>query len=230
MENPGEQDLEREFVVVPFKRGSAGLYSPLSTVSHEIRILNISRDSEGRLQGTLEVVSLTEPGEYVALSYKWDDSDDTKAIRITSNGVDYLSFSATSNLYKGLGHLYRLSYRRIWADAICINRQDTEERSLQVRYMRLIYSKAIKVVACVGEVPRSKGEVISKTFRRLLLYEAALIEAEQDCVVLGRMAQESAQVQERIKKSEARKKAQAASLSDQEMRLLLKFFGQSYWN
>lgn len=40
---------------------------------------------------------------------------------------------------------YRL-YRRIWIDAICINQEDNEEKSIQVQMMREIYANADRVV------------------------------------------------------------------------------------
>ncbi|GKT61522.1 heterokaryon incompatibility protein [Colletotrichum tofieldiae] len=42
---------------------------------------------------------------------------------------------------------------RIWADAICINQKDLEERNLQVKRMRMIYGKALIVSIWLGAVP-----------------------------------------------------------------------------
>src|ERR1700754_4047018 len=101
-------DTEEQDLGLETKIPSASLYAPLSTDLHEIRMLNISPDHDRRVKGTLEVVRLTEPGDYIALSYQWGDARDTKAIQLTSNDVDYVPFAATSNLYKALVQLYRL--------------------------------------------------------------------------------------------------------------------------
>ncbi|GKT45404.1 heterokaryon incompatibility protein 6, OR allele [Colletotrichum spaethianum] len=42
---------------------------------------------------------------------------------------------------------------KIWADAICINQKDMNERNLQVKRMRMIYGKALIVSIWLGEVP-----------------------------------------------------------------------------
>lgn len=46
------------------------LHVSLSTVSNEIRVLDLSRDLAGHLCGNLGTISLTDPGSYVALSYR----------------------------------------------------------------------------------------------------------------------------------------------------------------
>jgi hypothetical protein len=46
------------------------LYVSLSTVSNEIRVLDLNRDLAGHLCGNLKTISLTDPGSYVALSYR----------------------------------------------------------------------------------------------------------------------------------------------------------------
>jgi hypothetical protein len=46
-------------------------YLPLSTMFHEIRILNLDSSVIGRLECTLQTVKLTNPGNYTALSYRY---------------------------------------------------------------------------------------------------------------------------------------------------------------
>jgi hypothetical protein len=80
--------------------------------------------------------------EYLALSYTWGSPDDTAIIRCDDG---YLRIP--SNLYHALLRL-RLPaphYRKVWADAICINQGDIQERVQQVQIMRQIFAHATLV-------------------------------------------------------------------------------------
>lgn len=58
----------------------------------------------------------------------------------------------TENLHTALSRLRDNSFDRIiWADGICINQDDNEERSLQVQYMMNIYSRASQVIVWLEE-------------------------------------------------------------------------------
>lgn len=80
-------------------------------------------------------------GDYVALSYRWSDPNNTREIFINRKPVH-----VTENLECALRVLRnKLPMRigvRLWVDAICINQQDLEERNLQVERMQDIYKKA----------------------------------------------------------------------------------------
>ena len=74
------------------------------------------------------------------------DSTITRSLECNSRTI-----AATTNLYDALSHLRLPSASRlIWADAICINQSDLEERSMQVQLMREIYSRASRVVVWLG--------------------------------------------------------------------------------
>lgn len=45
----------------------------------------------------------------------------------------------------------------MWVDAICINQDDTHERSLKIEHMLRIYSEASVVIACAGPYDGSRG-------------------------------------------------------------------------
>ncbi|KZL70801.1 heterokaryon incompatibility protein [Colletotrichum tofieldiae] len=91
-------------------------------------------------------------GDYGALSYTWGDQ--TVKVPIIMNGQVVLvgqsleaalrALSSDPDYIEGL---------RIWADAICINQKDLEERNLQVKRMRMIYGKALIVSIWLGAVP-----------------------------------------------------------------------------
>lgn len=122
-------------------------YKHLDPATYEIRMLVIkdARD-DGILECSLEHTSLVDPGPYFALSYRWGNPTPAKQII-----VDDSPFEVGANLEAALKQLRSHGYRRVWADALCINQSDLEERSLQVRNMQHIYSKAQKVVAWIGK-------------------------------------------------------------------------------
>ncbi|KAM0540538.1 hypothetical protein ACHAPJ_013586 [Fusarium lateritium] len=68
-----------------------------------------------------------------------------------ANGVNHV-LSISGNLHAALRALRRSDvHRLIWADAICINQNDVEERSQQVRLMGKIFSGACQVIVWLGE-------------------------------------------------------------------------------
>jgi hypothetical protein len=89
---------------------------------------------------------------YEALSYTWGDPNDKQEIRLQNS-----PFPVTKNLHAALVHL-RLSYspRTLWIDAICINQADIEERNRQVKHMREIYTRAMRVIVWLGEEKDAK--------------------------------------------------------------------------
>lgn len=128
-------------------------YHKLSLEDREIRLLILEEGSNSAMVACrLEYVSLFNPPIYTALSYTWGNPDITKTILV--NGV---KVQATVSLEAGLRQLHAAGYIRIWADALCINQADREERSQQVNIMRIIYSRASDVVVWLGvETEESK--------------------------------------------------------------------------
>lgn len=121
-------------------------YEPLNTEKHEIRVLKFIYNSEhNMLCGTLKHVSLADLFDYFALSYTWGGQEatekiflDGKALSITPN----LASALRSTMIAGLG----LNSKVIWVDAICINQEDIEERSQQVRRIPGIYGRAETII------------------------------------------------------------------------------------
>ncbi|PMD17924.1 hypothetical protein NA56DRAFT_578071, partial [Hyaloscypha hepaticicola] len=95
----------------------------------------------------LEQVSLRAGHTYEALSYVWGDARDTAPMIL-----DKTPYHITKNLECALRYMrYKESPRVLWADAICINQNDPDEKSKQVPMMGEIYSEATKVYAWLGE-------------------------------------------------------------------------------
>ncbi|KAH8749443.1 heterokaryon incompatibility protein-domain-containing protein [Hyaloscypha finlandica] len=83
---------------------------------------------------------------YEALSYTWGSTEDPVEIRI-----DNRKFEVRQNLWSALNALKMpRKARALWVDAICINQNDVDERSEQVRKMGRIYSRATQVIVWLG--------------------------------------------------------------------------------
>lgn len=84
---------------------------------------------------------------YETLSYTWHSQTLTHSL-----WCDGKNLGITQSLYDALKTLRRPSASRLlWIDQICINQSDLQERSNQVRLMRLIYNRANLVVAWLGK-------------------------------------------------------------------------------
>lgn len=82
-----------------------------------------------------------------ALSYVWGPAPASHIILV--NGKD---FKVRDSLYCALRHLRRPDTpREIWADALCINQADEEEKIGQIRLMRQIYASASKTTIWLGD-------------------------------------------------------------------------------
>ncbi|KAI1147656.1 heterokaryon incompatibility protein-domain-containing protein [Nemania diffusa] len=130
------------FCVSPYRAIS---YGPLSTAGNEIRILVIEPPSpqDNRIRCRLEHVSLFDlDNDFVALSYCWGDHNALKRIVLSGEMIPI-----TFNLYKALEELRRRGFYRVWADDLCINQYDDEERGQQVLRMGAIYRSASLVLA-----------------------------------------------------------------------------------
>jgi hypothetical protein len=112
------------------------------------RILELfpgQRDSE--LTCRLHLEDWTQDPTYEALSYAWGDSK----IRFPIV-CDGQSLEITANLRAGLNQLRQTDKSRfLWADAICIDQKNLQERGQQVSVMRQIYKNARNVVVWLGQ-------------------------------------------------------------------------------
>ncbi|PQE03041.1 heterokaryon incompatibility protein [Rutstroemia sp. NJR-2017a BVV2] len=123
-------------------------YQPLST--RQFRLLTLLPGAEATpIQMTLRHVSLEEKPKFEALSYEWGHES-------TNNSevfVDKKRFIIRENLWLFLKRLRAFSENSqvIYADAICINQRDNEEKGRQVALMSEIYMRAKKVLIWLGE-------------------------------------------------------------------------------
>lgn len=121
-------------------------YEPLGSKT-SFRLLELApRDSGDSLSCRLLVTTTTTCPTYEAISYCW--GDDQKLDRMSCGDK---VIPITANLNEVLQQL-RLPgcSRTLWADAVCINQDDFQERAAQVKFMRTIYHRATKVLICLG--------------------------------------------------------------------------------
>ncbi|MCJ1403966.1 hypothetical protein MMC11_007189 [Xylographa trunciseda] len=86
------------------------------------------------------------PMSFEALSYTWDAQALQEYV-----WCDNKVLPVTRNLYTAMQQLRKPSTSRLmWVDAICINQVDVAERSRQVALMRVIYHRAVRVIAWLG--------------------------------------------------------------------------------
>lgn len=124
-------------------------YTPLSKASN-IRLVIIKGGQESdNIICTLFETSLEDEDKpyYEAISYVWGDP--TKTHHVICDGL-YLGI--TANLHAALRAFRELEEpRALWADAICIDQANLEERSSQVALMKNVYKEAWRVLIWLGD-------------------------------------------------------------------------------
>jgi hypothetical protein len=103
----------------------------------------ISHDEDDKIQCDVFQVSLASMTTlkrpyFATLSYVWGKSNVTRKICCAKKPV-----SVTLSLYEALVHVRNLrTPRLLWADSLCINQADTQEKAQQVQRMHLIYGQS----------------------------------------------------------------------------------------
>lgn len=104
--------------------------------------------------------------QYVALSYVWGNDPPNSVIRVLDSrncgAVTGRRLYIRPNLYSALKALRQTNCDKpIWIDAICINQDDHQEKSAQIRRMTDIYSRANQVCVWLGsDCTRAFGLII----------------------------------------------------------------------
>jgi len=138
-------------------RGKPATYKhqPLSRSLDEIRLLKLRKEEHGPVHCEVEVFSLEQAPEYIALSYRWGPPSPSHDIFIGDQGLKI----------RDILHACLLELREdvdtwLWIDQICIAQVDTTERNHQVGMMSRIYSNATSVIIWLSDVPlATPGEV-----------------------------------------------------------------------
>ncbi|KAK0701126.1 heterokaryon incompatibility protein-domain-containing protein, partial [Lasiosphaeris hirsuta] len=125
------------------------LYSPLRSQLREVRVIHLlpSDNFDHDIHCELRAVSLDTNPEYEALSYVWSTPPGTGFITVSGQPME-----VTANLLAALRRLRcRQKTRVVWADAICINQADMDERCAQVLLMGDIYRLTKGVLIWLGD-------------------------------------------------------------------------------
>jgi hypothetical protein len=84
--------------------------------------------------------------DFYALSYVWGDPSATCDVEVNGQAA-----KIGANLYAALQSIQEnTKHRFIWADALCINQSDNEEKSWQVQQMGAIYARARATISWLG--------------------------------------------------------------------------------
>uniref|UniRef100_A0A0B7JYH3 Heterokaryon incompatibility domain-containing protein n=1 Tax=Bionectria ochroleuca TaxID=29856 RepID=A0A0B7JYH3_BIOOC len=115
---------------------------------------------------SLQVASLDDEPEFEAISYVWGDPTSRKTIY-----CDGVCISVTANLYAAL-HNFRLEDkpRRLWADALCINQEDLDEKSFHVQMMQTVYQSCIRCLVWLGAPDAHSDTALALVQAITLLY------------------------------------------------------------
>jgi hypothetical protein len=123
-------------------------YKPLA--NGEIRLLRLPRrDLFGGIKSSLIHVPLDKAPGYECISYVWGDQTKTSSILI--DGCQMLVPTSVYNILFERAPIW--APRLLWIDAICINQDDKEEKSIQIRKMGLVYRNVYRVTVCLGSSP-----------------------------------------------------------------------------
>ena len=129
---------------------SHGIYKPLK--DQEIRLLKFlpQLDGSSRSQHRCRLVniSLDQTPLYVALSYTWGSNVTERTIEVNN-----VSLPITKNLAEAIDGISEFIMDHdlyIWADSICIDQSNLEERGHQVELMSFIFKSAHRVAIWLG--------------------------------------------------------------------------------
>ncbi|KAH7926181.1 HET-domain-containing protein, partial [Leucogyrophana mollusca] len=127
----------------------AAVYAPLPSCSFRLlTILPSSPSDPSLISCQLSTHPLSSAPPYTALSYTWGSHRNPLPVQLGNN-----CFPVRQNLHQALTHI-RINAKgnpvTLWADAICINQDDPDERTDQVRQMHTIYTNASDVLVWLG--------------------------------------------------------------------------------
>ncbi|KAH8891537.1 HET-domain-containing protein [Thozetella sp. PMI_491] len=152
-------------------------YRPLLCTkgAREVRLITLHALSspDATISCELQHWSIDNPPSFLALSYTWQSAfadaavTDTKVDQLETISIDGRAVSVGKNLAQALQTLAgQLRGCLLWADAICINQVDLDERASQVAMMGDIYTRAETVVVWLGE-PRDDAGLAFELLRQL---------------------------------------------------------------
>jgi hypothetical protein len=144
----------RESPCSPFVIAEASIKYSLKTTftygralqGRRIRLLKVIPDPYSNILAIRLVEENLDEAKFEALSYVWGNTAERETIECNGR-----RFDIGTNLHAALQERRcRESSMHLWADQICINQSDDEEKTHQVRMMRDIYARADQVIVWLG--------------------------------------------------------------------------------
>lgn len=127
------------------------VYDPLPPGTIRVLVIQPGR-YEDPLQGQLELCQLDHEPSYRAISYTWGPAVFPYTLSLPFGK----ELRITESLHGALRRFREVNKPvTLWADAICINQKDIDERNAQVAMMGQIYARAEEVLVWLGESKRS---------------------------------------------------------------------------
>lgn len=122
-------------------------YEPLDPNPEKLMLRRLELlPGTGQIECKLESVSLNDKPVYEAISYHWGST--AKKHQIVCNSA---SLAITDSLHSALVRFRKADESRyLWADQLCINQSDADERGCQVAFMREIYENALQTLIWLG--------------------------------------------------------------------------------
>lgn len=153
-------------------------YEPLPSET-SFRVLELlPGEGDDDISYLLHFADWNHPPSYEALSYAWGD------IHIKVPTIcDGKLLEVTPNLHDGLRQLRRgRCSRTLWADAVCINQGDIDERNQQVNNMLRIFKNAVRVLVWLG--PDERGHAATAVRAIEEITRASLSEQESGSLAI----------------------------------------------
>ncbi|VUC28676.1 unnamed protein product [Clonostachys rosea] len=144
----------------PIKSMSWGDRSPYSYHElnpGEIRLFCLFPDvTRNDIRGMILSIPFQEAVAYHAVSYVWGDPEQPKVEILTPNGV----LSVHESIHQALGRLRKQDEPVIlWADAICINQKNNQEKANQLQLLPCIFQSAASTLAILGQDQKSETAI-----------------------------------------------------------------------
>ncbi|KAK5701207.1 hypothetical protein LTR17_022783 [Elasticomyces elasticus] len=160
--DPGHEDSSNP-LADPAVGVDAMLWPPLiGRDDIRVMIFEPATDVDSPVHFKFEVISLSTPKAYHAVSYAWGSIEEDGSHLTDYVFIDGLGCKITQHLNQGLKRI-RHHWRNVnlrpalWCDALSIDQANAVERSWQVTLMRQIYARAESVLIWLGE-PQSWGD------------------------------------------------------------------------
>jgi hypothetical protein len=154
--------------------------SSLLSCSLRVLVLHPAKDTEAPLQCALnhstygEVIENYAKLRYNAISYTWGTDERSQPLLVDDDSPvgasEVLITPHVKQMLRGLRD--KDDDVRLWIDAICVNQEDIDEKSVQVPRMDSVYRLAVTVLVWLGEGDTAVADALALLARFILLKES----------------------------------------------------------